>query len=79
LIDEYSFLSKGFFKILVLFRIFLSQSITDFWRFISEHQDFFQKNPGTSMMVHTFNKMSEEKKETHLGNAESFLKKLDEG
>jgi len=50
-----------------------------FWRFISEHQDFFKKNPRTSMMVHTFNKMSDEKKETHLGNAEGFLKKLDKG
>ena len=41
--------------------------------------DFFKKNPRTSMMVHTFNKMSDEKKETHLGNAEGFLKKLDKG
>jgi deoxyribodipyrimidine photolyase-related protein len=48
-----------------------------FWRFISEHQDFFKKNPRTSMMVHTFNKMSEEKRAAHLGNAEGFLGQLD--
>ncbi|PWH85116.1 cryptochrome/photolyase family protein [Brumimicrobium oceani] len=47
-----------------------------FWRFISEHQDFFKKNPRTGMMVNTWNKMSEEKKEIHLGNAEGFLEKM---
>lgn len=44
-----------------------------FWRFISLHQDFFKKNPRTSMMVNTWDKMKEEKKEQHIKYAEDFL------
>ncbi|MDG1333264.1 MAG: FAD-binding domain-containing protein, partial [Crocinitomicaceae bacterium] len=47
-----------------------------FWRFIDKHQDFFLSNPRMSMMVHSFNKMSPEKQEEHLTNADDFLKKL---
>ena len=47
-----------------------------FWRFISVNQDFFLKNPRMSMMVHSFNRMSEEKKKSHLDNAEDFLAQI---
>ena len=49
-----------------------------FWQFISVNQDFFLKNPRMSMMAHSFNRMSAEKKEKHLEAADRFLKKLDE-
>mgnify|MGYP001591494973 FL=1 len=48
-----------------------------FWRFISVNQDFFLKNPRMSMMVHSFNRMSEEKKKSHLNNAADFLAQID--
>jgi len=47
-----------------------------FWRFLNKHQDFFKKNPRSSMLINTFNRMSEEKKLSHLDNAEAFLKNL---
>ena len=47
-----------------------------FWRFISVNQDFFLKNPRMSMMVHSFNRMSEEKKKSHLDHAEDFLAQI---
>ncbi|MEZ5024079.1 MAG: FAD-binding domain-containing protein [Chitinophagales bacterium] len=49
-----------------------------FWRFMHEHESFFKKNPRTAMLLSTYDKMPEEKKNTHLKNAEQFLKKLDE-
>ncbi len=48
-----------------------------FWRFIDQHRDFFKSNPRLSMMYHTYNRMSEEKRITHLQNAKEFLNKLD--
>lgn len=48
-----------------------------FWRFISVNQDFFLKNPRMSMMVHSFNRMSDEKRSQHLENASSFLAQID--
>lgn len=48
-----------------------------FWRFISTHRQFFQQNPRLGMMVITFDKMSEERKSTHLKNAKQFLEQLD--
>ena len=48
-----------------------------FWRFMHVNRDFFLKNPRLGMLVRTFDKMSDEKKENHLGNAEEFLRKLD--
>jgi len=50
-----------------------------FWRFMHEHRDFFLKNPRLGMLVGTFDKMSEEKRKTHLQNANQFLKKIDDG
>ncbi len=44
-----------------------------FWRFIDKHQEFFKSNPRTSMLFYSYRKMSKEKKDTHLSNAESFL------
>ena len=48
-----------------------------FWRFMHVHRDFFLKNPRLGILVHTFDKMTEEKRSSHLKNAEKFLKKLD--
>ncbi|MGI9138674.1 MAG: cryptochrome/photolyase family protein [Sediminibacterium sp.] len=56
------------------------QSIWDglFWRFMHEHRSFFLKNPRLGMLVGTFDKMSAEKKETHLNNANYYLNKLNQ-
>ncbi len=48
-----------------------------FWRFMNVHRDFFLKNPRLGMLVKTFDKMSPEKQQLHLMNAERFLKDLD--
>jgi deoxyribodipyrimidine photolyase-related protein len=40
------------------------------------HRDFFLQNPRLGMLVGTFDKMSTEKKEQHLTNAEGFLGEL---
>ena len=47
-----------------------------FWRFMDVHRDFFLQNPRLGMLVGTFDKMSKEKKETHLENAEKYLASL---
>ena len=49
-----------------------------FWRFMDKHRDFFLKNPRLGMLIRTFDKMSIDKKETHLLNAENFLSQLNE-
>ena len=48
-----------------------------FWRFMDNQRDFFIKNPRLRMLVNTFDKMSSEKKENHIINAEKFLDKID--
>jgi deoxyribodipyrimidine photolyase-related protein len=48
-----------------------------FWRFMHVHRDFFLKNPRLGMLVKTFDKMSPEKQQMHLANANRFLKELD--
>jgi len=48
-----------------------------FWRFMHEHRTFFLSNPRIGMLVHTFDKMSSDKQELHLHNANKFLKELD--
>jgi deoxyribodipyrimidine photolyase-related protein len=55
------------------------QAIWDglFWRFMHEHRTFFLSNPRIGMLVHTFDKMSADKQNTHLSNANNFLKNLD--
>ena len=47
-----------------------------FWRFMHTHRTFFLQNPRLGMLVRTFDKMSDEKKNLHLKNAEEFLLKL---
>ncbi len=47
-----------------------------FWRFMHVHRSFFLQNPRLGMLVGTFDKMSEEKRNTHLVNAEKYLNSL---
>lgn len=47
-----------------------------FWRFMHEHRSFFLQNPRLGMLVGTFDKMSAEKRNTHLANAEKYLNSL---
>jgi len=47
-----------------------------FWRFMHEHRDFFLKNPRLSMLIKSFDKMSDEKKQSHLLNANHYLNSL---
>jgi len=47
-----------------------------FWRFMHVHRSFFLQNPRLGMLVGTFDKMSEEKRNTHLVNAEKYLSSL---
>jgi len=44
-----------------------------FWRFVVQHQDFFRTNPRTSMLIHSLNKMSIQKRENHMQNADAFI------
>lgn len=48
-----------------------------FWRFMHVHRDFFLKNPRLGMLVRTFDKMGEDKREKHLLNAEKYLAGLE--
>ena len=49
-----------------------------FWRFMDVHRDFFKQNPRLGMLVNTFDKMPDEKRQRHLENAESYLSALSE-
>jgi deoxyribodipyrimidine photolyase-related protein len=51
------------------------QAIWDglFWRFLSKQRVVFAKNPRWAMLLSTWDKMPEEKRSTHLSNAEQFL------
>jgi deoxyribodipyrimidine photolyase-related protein len=48
-----------------------------FWRFMHTHRDFFLRNPRLSMLVHTFDKMPEDKRREHLRRANDYLGTLD--
>ncbi|XVJ66190.1 MAG: cryptochrome/photolyase family protein [Lacibacter sp.] len=48
-----------------------------FWRFMHVHRNFFGSNPRLGMLLNTFDKMPEAKRNAHLQHAEQFLKKLD--
>jgi deoxyribodipyrimidine photolyase-related protein len=48
-----------------------------FWRFLSENRDFFSKNPRLSMLLRTFDRFSDEKREKLLGTANAYLSRLD--
>ncbi len=47
-----------------------------FWRFLNKHRDFLLQNSRLNMLVKSFDKMSPEKRNTHLQNAEMYFKKL---
>ena len=49
-----------------------------FWAFMDKHRNFFLKNPRLGMLIRTFDKMNQDKKESHFRNAEEFIKQLDE-
>lgn len=48
-----------------------------FWRFLHTHRSFFAQNPRLGMLLNTFDKMPEDKRQRHLDTAEGFLKTLD--
>jgi deoxyribodipyrimidine photolyase-related protein len=48
-----------------------------FWRFMHQHRSFFTQNPRLGMLVGTFDKMTVEKKATHINTANAFLDRLD--
>ncbi|HMO32022.1 MAG TPA: cryptochrome/photolyase family protein [Lacibacter sp.] len=47
-----------------------------FWRFMHVHRDFFGSNPRLGMLLKTFDKMPEAKKQQHLQEADRFLSSL---
>lgn len=49
-----------------------------FWTFMDKHRNFFLNNPRLGMLIRTFDKMNQDKKETHFKNAEEFLKQLND-
>ncbi len=48
-----------------------------FWRFMHVHRSFFLQNPRLGMLVRTFDKMKEEKRNQLLETAENYLLQLD--
>jgi deoxyribodipyrimidine photolyase-related protein len=49
-----------------------------FWRFVIQHEDYFGSNPRTSMLLHSLNRMSPDKKNQHMEHANLFIEsKLD--
>lgn len=50
-----------------------------FWTFMDKHRDFFLNNSRLGMLIRTFDKMNQEKKEMHFKNAKQFLNELDNG
>lgn len=48
-----------------------------FWRFMHTLRDFFLANPRLGMLVRMFDKMPNAKRESHLLNAETYLKTLE--
>lgn len=44
-----------------------------FWSFVIKHEAFFAANPRTSMLVHSYRRMSDDKRKEHLKNAEMFI------
>ena len=47
-----------------------------FWRFMHVHRDFFLRNPRLGMLVKTFDKMPEQKRQLHVNNADRYLDAL---
>jgi deoxyribodipyrimidine photolyase-related protein len=50
-----------------------------FWTFMDKHRDFFLSNPRLGMLIRTFDKMNQEKKEMYFENAKLFFNQLDNG
>ncbi len=48
-----------------------------FWNFLHQQRSFFEGNPRLSMLLGTWDKMNEEKQNTHLTNAQNFLNSFD--
>jgi deoxyribodipyrimidine photolyase-related protein len=48
-----------------------------FWHFMNKQRHFFLQNPRLGMLVGTFDKMSDSKKDLHLHNATKFLQSLE--
>lgn len=48
-----------------------------FWRFMDKQRTFFLQNPRLGMLIRTFDKMSDEKKNIHLASANNFLNMMD--
>jgi deoxyribodipyrimidine photolyase-related protein len=48
-----------------------------FWRYMHVHRNFFLQNPRLGMLIKSFDKMDEAKRQKHLNNADCFLAKLD--
>jgi deoxyribodipyrimidine photolyase-related protein len=48
-----------------------------FWRFMHKHRDFFLQNPRLGMLVHSFDKMTAERRALLLKRAEEYLVTLD--
>ncbi|MEO0596846.1 MAG: cryptochrome/photolyase family protein, partial [Chloroflexota bacterium] len=44
-----------------------------YWRFIHKHVDFFKGNPRLAVMTSHLNRMSDDKLNTHIKNAEAFI------
>lgn len=49
-----------------------------FWRFMHRQRRFFSSNPRLGMLLNTWDKMPDEKRNRHLANAEKFLQILDQ-
>ena len=47
-----------------------------FWRFLSKQRAFFSRQPRLKMLLTTYDKMTQEKKDAHQSNAEYFLAQL---
>jgi deoxyribodipyrimidine photolyase-related protein len=47
-----------------------------FWRFMHVHRDFFLKNPRMGMLIRTYDKMPEKKKNDLLSEADKYLGNL---
>lgn len=47
-----------------------------FWRYMHVNRDFFKRNPRLSMLINTFDKWPEEKKQKYIDKASKFLDSL---
>lgn len=44
-----------------------------FWSFVIKHEDFFSSNPRTTMLINSLNRMSEDKRKSHIEHADLFI------